>query len=257
MSINQNPCNDRSRTAQPQWLILALIFALMTLGAPAVWGQETEVSGSGELGLLVNRGNSDSESVNASLKVLFEKDHWSNESTASGVYSRDSGDTSANRFVLANRTDYRFGNHRYAVGAFRYDRDRFSTFRYQGSAALGYGYRLVDTETHRLRVEAGPGFRVSEIRAISKQDDEVIARGFFDYRWDISESTRFENKLLIEAGSDNTFSENATSLSVAINSRVQLKTAVTLRYNSDVDPGKKKNDLLSTINLVYNFKPTH
>lgn len=236
--------------------ISAFVLIMASLGvlSPAV-AQDVDWSGSGELGLVVNRGNSDSESANAKVEVLVERNNWSNESTASGVYSRDSGTTSANRFVLANRTDYQFGGHRYAVAALRYDRDRFSTFSYQASAALGYGYRLIDTEVHRLRVEAGPGFRMTEVRATNKQDDEFIARGFFDYRWNVSETTQFNNKLLIEAGSDNTFAENAASLSVAINSRVSLKTGLTLRHNTDVDPGKKKSDLLSTVNLVYNFKP--
>ncbi len=240
----------QTRTTLASFLILTSLL----IAAP-VLAQDIDWSGSGELGLVVNRGNSDSESANAKVEVLVERNNWSNESTASGVYSRDSGQTSANRFVLANRTDYQFGGHRYAVGALRYDRDRFSTFSYQASAALGYGYRLIDTEIHRLRVEAGPGFRMTEVRATNKQDDEFIARGFFDYRWNVSETTEFNNKLLIEAGSDNTFAENATSLSVAINSRVSLKTGLTLRHNTDVDPGKKKTDLLSTVNLVYNFKP--
>lgn len=234
-----------------------IFFVGMSLLLSASWAsaQQTDFSGSGELGLVINRGNSDSESANAKVEVLLENNNWSNESTASGVYSRDSGNTSANRFVLANRTDYQFGGHRYAVGALRYDRDRFSSFRYQASAALGYGYRLIDTEIHRLRIEAGPGFRMSEDRATGRQDDQVIARGFFDYRWNVSETTEFNNKTLIEAGSDNTFAENVTSLSVAINSRVSMKAGLTIRRNTDVDPGKKKTDTLSTINLVYNFKP--
>jgi len=234
-----------------------LFFIAMSLflSASLANAQETDWSGSGEFGLVINRGNSETESANAKLEVLVEDQNWSNESTATGVYSRDSGNTSANRFVLANRTDYQFGGHRYAVGALRYDRDRFSTFRYQASAALGYGYRLIDTQNHLLRVEAGPGFRISEIRETAKKDDQVIARGFFDYRWDISETTEFNNKTLIEAGSDNTFAENVTSLSVAINSRVSLKTGITIRHNTEVDPGKKSTDYLSTVNLVYNFKP--
>ena len=236
-------------------MLASFLVSLSILIAAPVLAQDVDWSGSGELGLVVNRGNSDSESANAKLEVLVEKNNWSNESTASGVYSRDSGNTSANRFVLANRTDYQFGGHRYAVGALRYDRDRFSTFSYQASAALGYGYRLIDTEAHRLRIEVGPGFRTTEVRVTNKKDDEFIARSFFDYRWDVSETTQFNNKLLIEAGSDNTFAENAASLSVAINSRVSLKTGLTLRHNTDVDPGKKKTDLLSTVNLVYNFKP--
>lgn len=228
------------------------MLALVTLSAMAETGQW---SGSGEFGLVFSRGNSDTESANARLEALYERNNWSNESTLSGVYSRDSGQTSSNRFVAANRTDFRFGDHRYAVGALRYDRDRFSSLKYQASAALGYGYRLVDTKVHLLRVEAGPGLRLSEVRATGNEENQLIGRAFFDYTWNVSETTEFQNKLLIEAGSDNTFAENAAGLSVAINARMSLKAGLTVRHNTDVDPGTKKTDTLSTVNLVYNFKP--
>jgi putative salt-induced outer membrane protein len=222
------------------------------LGAGAQTGEWT---GSGEFGLVFSRGNSDTESANARLEARYEREHWSNESTLSGVYSRDSGETSSNRFVAANRTDYRFGEHRYAVGALRYDRDRFSSLKYQASAALGYGYRLIDSKVHLLRVEAGPGLRLSDVRATGEAQNQVIGRAFFDYTWTVSETTEFQNKLLIEAGSDNTFAENVAAVSVAINARMSLKAGLTVRHNTDVDPGKKKTDTLSTVNLVYNFKP--
>ncbi|MDR9389914.1 MAG: DUF481 domain-containing protein [Wenzhouxiangella sp.] len=232
------------------WVVLVL--ALVSTGAVAQTGQW---SGSGELGLVFSRGNSDTESANASLEALYERDNWANESRLSGVYSRDSGETSSKRFVAANRTDYRFGEHRYAVGALRYDRDRFSSLKYQASAALGYGYRLLDNKVHVLRVEAGPGLRLSQVRATGEEKNQLIGRAFFDYSWTISETTELENKLLIETGSDNTFAENAAALSVAINARMSLKAGLTVRHNTDVDPGKKKTDTLSTVNLVYNFKP--
>lgn len=232
----------------------AAMLSLIFISGHAL-AETSDWSGSGELGLVFNRGNSDSESANAKVEALYEQGAWSNESSASGVYSRDSGNTSANRFVLANRTDYQFGGHRYAVGALRYDRDKFSSLKYQASAALGYGYRLIDNETHLLRIEAGPGLRLSEVRATGKEQNQAIARAFFDYSWNVSETTQFENKLLIETGSDNTFAENATALSVAVNARVSLKAGLTFRHNTDVDPGKKKTDTLSTVNLVYNFKP--
>lgn len=232
------------------WVVLVLV--LVSTGAVAQTGQW---SGSGELGLVFSRGNSDTESANASLEALYERDNWANESRLSGVYSRDSGETSSKRFVVANRTDYRFGGHRYAVGALRYERDRFSSLKYQASAALGYGYRLLDSKVHVLRVEAGPGLRLSEVRATGNEQNQLIGRAFFDYSWTISETTELENKLLIETGSDNTFAENATALSVAINARMSLKAGLTVRHNTDVDPGKKKTDTLSTVNLVYNFKP--
>jgi len=74
-----------------------------------------------------------------------------------------------------------------------------------------------------------------------------------DYGWVISESTELSNRLLVESGADNTFAENTLGLTVAINSRMALKAGVSVRHNTDVDPGREKTDTLTTVNLVYNF----
>jgi putative salt-induced outer membrane protein len=229
-----------------KWLLA--LFLLATT-APAL----AEFSGKGELGLVVARGNSDTETANARLELIYERERWTNESTFSVVHARDSGETSSSRFVVGNKTDYNLNERSYLFGALRYDRDRFSSFSYQGTVSAGYGHRLIKTDQHKLRAEIGPGFRFAEIRDTGETENEAILRGLLDYRWVISETANLTNRFLVESGKDNTFLENGLGLTVAINSRVSLKTGVSVRHNTDVEPGRKKTDTLSTVNLVYNF----
>ncbi len=230
---------------------LALTVAALLWMSPAL----AEFSGKGELGVIFARGNSDTESANAQLDLVYNIERWTNEFNARGVYARDSGDTNASRFVLANKLDYKLSERDYVLGALRYDRDRFSNFRFQATASVGYGRRLIVEENQRLKVEIGPGFRRSEIRDTGETESEAILRGFADYWRDLTETTRLTNRLLVESSTDNTFVENATGLSVAINSRVSMKAGFTVRHNTDVEPGRKKTDTLTTLNLVYNFRP--
>lgn len=212
-----------------------------------------DFSGVGELGVVVARGNSESETANARLEVNYSRDRWANESIFNVVHARDAGTTSSSRFVISNNTNYDLNERSYLVGALRYDRDRFSSFRYQGTVSLGYGRRLIDNETHRLRVELGPGFRFAEVRDTEETDNEMIARGFIGYRWRISETATFTNRFLVESGVDNTFAENSIGLTLAVNSRISMKTGFAVRHNTDVEPGRKRTDTLTTVNLVYNF----
>lgn len=214
---------------------------------------QAEIFGKGEFGLVINRGNSETEAANARFELMWESERWENETTARTVYARDSGTTSANRFTVANSTNYLMSERSYLTGAVRYDRDQFSSFRYQSSVAIGFGRRILTGEVHRLTIEVGPGWQFAEIRDTGETDHQAIARGFASYRWQIAESTRLSNRLLVESGSSNTFAENALSLGVAINSRLSLSTGVTVTHNTDVEPGRKKTDTLTTVNLVYNF----
>jgi len=231
----------------PTRILVGLVVAVMS--APVL----ADFSGKGELGLVVARGNSESETGNVRLELNFERERWGNESIFNAVYGRDSGETNNSRWVLSNNTRYDLSELSYLVGALRYDRDRFSAFSYQSTVAVGYGRRLIKTEAHRLKAELGPGFRFASLRESGESENEVILRGFLDYRWQVSDSTQLTNRFLVESGDDNTFLENTLGLSVAVNSRVSLKTGFSVRHNTDVDPGRKKTDTLTTVNLVYNF----
>jgi putative salt-induced outer membrane protein len=230
-------------------IFVSMVLA-MGLTAPAA----AEWAGLGELGVVSARGNTETDTVNARVELEFTRERWTNESVVTGVYSRDSGETRASRLVLGNKTSYDMSERSYLLGALRYDRDRFTDYTYQMTASVGYGRYLIDTERHRLRGEVGPGIRHSEFRETGERDDDFIMRGFINYGWTISETAELKNRLLVESSTDNTFTENELSVAVAINDRLALKAGLAVRHNSEVEPGTKNTDTLTTINLVYNFR---
>lgn len=226
-------------------------FALATLAAAS--SASADWTGTGELGLVFARGNSDTETVNAKLALTYTEDRWSNESELSYLRSENEGELDASRFLASNKTRYELNERSYLIGSGRYDADKFSSFEYQATAAAGYGYRILEGETHTLTVEAGPGVRFSEERDTGDKQTDFIGRGALDYVWAISETAKLENNFLVETGASNTFLENELALTVAINGGLSLKTGVAVRHNTDVAADRENTDVLSTVNLVYAF----
>jgi len=212
-----------------------------------------EWTGSGELGLVLARGNTDTETLNTELKLDYADEKWSNATRISYLRSESDGDLEANRFVFRNNTDYALSEFSYLTGVGRYDWDEFSSFEFQTSLAAGYGRKLFDNERQALSIEAGPGVRHSEVRDTGETETELIGRLGSDYRWTISETAELTNVALVETGSSNTFLENETSLTVAINDSLALETGLSVRHNTEVEPGRDNTDFLTTINLVYSF----
>ena len=75
-----------------------------------------------------------------------------------------------------------------------------------------------------------------------------------DFSHVLTENTKLVNTFLLESGSDNTFLKNDFGVAVAMNASLALKAGLQARHNTDVAPGIKKTDTLTTMNLVYTFK---
>jgi putative salt-induced outer membrane protein len=213
-----------------------------------------EWSGKGEFGLVVARGNSETETLNLGLQFERKSKKWRNSLKVTALRASDEGELNAERYTLGYKSGYNFDERSYLFGALRYDQDEFSSYDYQASVSLGYGRQLLDSEAHQLTMEIGPGLRRSEPDdPLADTETNVIGRLSADYAWTISETASLTNGLLVEAGSDNTFAENELALNVTINSRFALKLSGAVRHNTDVDPGVEKTDTLTTANLVYKF----
>lgn len=213
-----------------------------------------EWSGKGEFGLVIARGNSETETLNLGLQFERMSEKWRNDLKLTALRSSDDGDLNAERYTLGYKSGYNFNEKSYLYGALRYDQDEFSSNDYQASLSVGYGRQLLDSETHQLTMEVGPGVRrTAPSDPLEPTETNVIGRLSTDYAWTISETADLTNVLLVEAGSNNTFAENELSLNVAINSRFALKLSGAVRHNTDVDPDVEKTDTLTTANLVYQF----
>jgi len=247
-----------------RWVLAAALVAA-SFPALAEDAATPHWTGSGELGISSATGNSRSQNVNAMLAVGLDDGRWHHDASAfwlrnrgefrtdsnqNGVFESTMRDT-ANRYGLAFSSAYDLSPRSYVVGALRYDNDQFASFRWRGVAAAGYGYRWYDDARLRLMTEIGPGFRRSHDAYSGRVENEAIGRGLADLNWRMTDNTRLIDTFLVESGRLNTFVQNDLGVQVSMTDRLALKVGYQVRYNSKVDPGFKKTDTTTMLNLVY------
>ena len=236
-------------------LLAALL--LLAISVP-VLAQDAEAPpegwrGTGELGYVKTSGNTDTSSLNMALEFIYEKEKWRHTLGGSALRAKKSGTTDADRWTARAQSDYKFSEKSYLFGSVRHDADKFAGYNPVTSLAAGYGRELVNNGKHFLTGEIGAGYRMQEVALTGVKENGAIARGRLDYRWTITDTTEFGNLFLIEAGSDNTFMQNDTYLTVAISKAFAVKLAYQYRYNTDAPIGSDDTDTQFTTNLVYNF----
>ena len=235
---------------------MAAAAALLVFSAPLAAQDEPPPEGwrgTGELGYVRTTGNTETSSLNMALEFIYEKEKWRHTLGGSALRSKKSGTLDAERWTVRGQSDYKFSEKSYLFASFRHDSDTFAGYDPVTSISAGYGRTLVDNGRHYLLGEIGAGYRRQEVADTGETENGAIARGRLDYRWTVTETTEFGNLFLIEAGSDNTFMQNDTSLSVAINKAFAVKLAYQVRYNTDPPLGSDDTDTQFTTNLVYNF----
>ncbi|MDG2526928.1 DUF481 domain-containing protein [Stenotrophomonas sp. HITSZ_GD] len=225
-------------------------------------------TGSGELGLTSASGNTRAQNINAALSAGLDDGRWHHDASVfwlrnrgevevdrnlDGVPESEMEDT-ANRYGLAFSSAFDLDKRSYLVGSLRYDHDNFASYLWHGVAAASYGYRWLDDDRLRLVTEIGPGFRRSHDASSGAVENEGIVRGLADFGWQLNDSTRLLDTFLVESGRLNTFVQNDLGLQVSMTQALALKVGYQVRYNSDVDPGFKKTDTVTMLNLVYSVK---
>ena len=235
-------------------------------------------TGAGELGFSSATGNTRSENFNAKLGLNQENEQWKNTFFIDALRTKNQQkfvdgagnsitqlNTTANRYDGGASVGYKLDPRSYIVGASRYEHDEFGANVWQGIVSLGYGYIALKDERTELSFEFGPGYkryRPADVNivvggAVVRQQQptvgEVVARGLVNYKYKLTDNTAFEDTLLMEAGSKDTYLQNDAGLSVSMTRKMALKVGLQVRHHSDVLPGIKKTDTLTTTNLVYNF----
>ncbi|MCW8807302.1 MAG: DUF481 domain-containing protein [Rhodanobacter sp.] len=235
-------------------------------------------SGSGEFGFASATGNSRSQNLNAKLGLNQENDLWKNSFYLNALRSKSQQkvvdavgntvtefNTTANRYDGGASAGLKLDPRSYIVGATRYEHDDFGANRWQGVVSLGYGYIALKDERNELSFEIGPGYKRYQPADLNVQINgvavpqhraavsEAVARGLVNYKYKITDNTSFEDTFLMEAGSRNSYLQNDAGVAVSVTRKLALKVGFQLRHNSDVRPGVRKSDTLTTTNLVYSL----
>ncbi len=239
---------------KPSILVLVLMSALPAHGlAQDADTPDTGWSGTGELGLAIAKGNTDSETLTGSLALAHEDAVWRHAIGASFLYGKSDGLETAYRYDVFAESGYRLSERSYLLGSIRNERDHFASYEYQWTASAGYGYEAIKREATQLTFEIGPGYRWAKLQGVQVHNNETIVRGSMEFKHAFNANTSVYDTLLVEAGSDNTFAVNDAGVKVKMTQALALKAGLETRYNTDVLPGIKNTDNLTTINVVYDF----
>ena len=240
------------------WVKATLASSTLLLTANVFAQDEEEIdygwNGKGELGYVDTSGNTDSTALNLALEVLKNTEFWRFRAGATALITSKDGDKDNERYSAELQGDRKLSEKSYLFGVYRYDADKFGAYDPQQSITFGYGRELMKSDTHLLKGEVGVGYKKSKERVSGESSSEAIARLLLEDNWQIVESTAWNNRLLIEYGSDNTFTLFNTDVVVAMTDRFALKVGWEYRHNSDIPPGTlDKTDTTTSANLVYNF----
>lgn len=233
--------------------IHAAMAGVLMITPVAAFAADNGWSGQGEMGLAISKGNTDSQTLVGSLGLGKEDVRWTHSLGASFLYGKNDGVQNARRYEVFGTTGYRLNERSYMFGSLRNERDRFASNEYQWTVAAGYGHQLINDDTTQLKMEIGPGYRWAKLQGVRIHNNEAILRGFMDFSRKLTTTTSLYDTLLVEAGSDNTFASNNLGLQVQMTDALALKAGFEVRHNTDVLPGTKRTDTLTTVNVVYGF----
>ena len=213
---------------------------------------ESPWSGNVSLGFLSTSGNTETTTYKTSFEIAYELDKWKHTLSGGSNGTEDTGESTAESYQLAWKSDYSFTERDYLFGLLNWNKDRFAGVVEQGSISAGYGRRVIDNPSHTLNLEIGAGYRDSD-RSDGTNETSGIARGGLDYTWIWSETSGFDQKLNIEAGSDNTYIESVSAVRAKLVGDLNIVLSYTIKHNTDVPPGSEETDTLSAVSIEYAF----
>ena len=210
--------------------------------------------GSGEFGFVSTSGNTETVALNMKLNFVRTGPRWRHRFSGTALNTSEDGITDNERYTMEVQSDRKLSELSWLFGAFRWDADKFGSYDPQISLTAGYGHMLMKSEKHELKGEIGAGYKKLTETVTGRETSEPIARFLLDDWWQIVKSTRWENRLLVEAGSSNTFTQFNTALAVSMTDKFAVKLGFEARNNTKIPPGDSEHtDTITSVNLVYNF----
>ena len=210
-------------------------------------------SGKAELGTNTATGNTETSSRSGKLALKRKSSVWDFSGKLEALYSEDDRVASKEKYYGSLQFDRKFSEHSYLAITVDQERDRFSGYTYQSTASLGYGYRLLNTDSQHLDVEAAPGYRRDKYQDSGKTEEEDIIRLALKYNWKISAAATFTQEANADLGEGNSIYKTETGLQSQLNGSLAMKLTYKVKYVDDVPEDTENTDTEFGVTLVYGF----
>ncbi len=230
-----------------------LLFILALAALPIVVNaDERPWSAKATLGYLATSGNTENSNLNSGFEVGYKAGAWQHRLKTVAIHASEEEQTTAEAYELAWKSERNLSEHNYLFGRLNWRKDRFSGYDTQFSQTVGYGRRLIDSESHKLNAEIGAGARQSELVDGTKENETILRAGL-NYVWQFSDTAQFRQDISTESGADNTYVESVSAVSARLVTNLALVASYTIKNNSDVPPLVEKTDRYTALSLEYTF----
>lgn len=210
-------------------------------------------------GYLATHSTVGTASLNAEVKLGYNTPAWRQRLELQAISAGTDGQTTAEQYYVAGQSDYRLGKQGYVFGFGGYLHDRFSGYRYQASAVVGYGMRWFATKTQLLETELGFGAAqartVTNPTQIAESKSSLVVRARLRYNWNFSNGGVFTQSVTIERTRFNTYTKSISKVTTQLFGNVAFAIGYTIQRNSNVSPGVPNTTSYTSIAVQYTFGP--
>jgi putative salt-induced outer membrane protein len=224
-------------------------------GAPGAAPAPTPpIKGEATLGYQSTKGNTDTESANATFALTWTLTHWTHDFNLRANSAEAEAARTAEAYAASYKGKRQIDEGKsYIFTTLDWRHDRFSAWEEELSEAAGYGRTLLQRGNSTLNGELGAGLRQATPITGPPRIDEGILRAALDYELKFTDKTGFKQSLVIESGSSNTSTEAISALRANLIGKVGLVISLRIKNNSQVPAGVKATDRFTSIALAYAF----
>lgn len=209
-----------------------LLAAALALCSTATYAGTTKVN--------VGASLIDAQDLTSNINVehIHEKDKVRQEYEFEHLYQHVTGKVGKNDFYGLAKVNYALDSKNYAIGLIKYEYDHFLRNQHNAVAAVGYGHKLIRTDTLRVSNEVSAGVMRTDT------DTKPVLRNSLWVRYDDKKYV-FINKMLLEY-TDFMYVRNQTELGYKVTNKVTFG----LRHVYTRNTERKSNVTLLNLGLT-------
>jgi len=217
----------------------------------------------GNFGLTITAGNSDTLTITGGIDAKRQFGEWALLLTERSIYAESNSVQSANRHVFTERLDRKLSEKASIFQEFLAEHDSEADLRYRLLLTGGYARNLVekmgtfDGETktkYSLGGELGIGVKHDNYE--TNERTSLMGHAGVTVLWQINKYVRMDHRTVFypDLSNGGEFLLNSeTKLSTPVGDNMELNMLFLFTYNSDPQPGKKKDDIVFAITLTVKF----
>lgn len=214
-----------------------------------------------DLGMLLYNGNNNAKHLNGSWLSQYEHLSFENTFRMTGLLAVGRNnqtkfkERNAEKYTFTNAIHYAFSEQHFSYLRGEGIRDHFSSYAYQFSESIGYGYDVFDYSYLQWSISGGPGMRHTKVVSGVHQNQWI---GHFEsaFYYEITANSSFKQSLAIDLNAKNTKSHMINEIKTAILGPVAAKISFEVEHYARLPANSKfsrKTDATTKVTLSYSF----